>query len=544
MKIIYRISDGGHPKNKPYYVTKRGVFLHFIKIFREYDIYIVADNVTDDTLIFLSKYSNNILRTNFGNGAGSFIYAVEFAINTFSNNPEEDIYFAEDDYIYTKNAPKIIKEGLTIADYSSGYDHPDKYINTSEGGPNPFIKEGGEETRVILSKNSHWKITNSCCMTFATKVKTLKEDINIYKTHCTGTYPRDFYIFLDLKKKNRKLVSSIPSVSTHGETAHLAHFINWEQEFLSTSKNLNISLYNSFPFHYEIFGCFINYCVYNNYNLTIYTNFYNNLGWIDFYKSLYTNITFKNFQEFTKEVFNASNFVILGTDDDKIFKVEEFMKLNNAQNKLLCYDHDKHLRTPNINKHFGTRPFLTTRSLLPFVYPVYPIVSKNDKLTILNKESTINITIVGSIHAKIEYLNYLDIDWNFVNFKYIGRDLNQELNQEFINNLSKICKNTEFIKNCDALLMIDILKKSHYVMFATCSEKYVHNSTSGALGLAFSTGCQIVMPKIYNTEYQFKSVLYFEDRPKISRVVDLDKVYAEYSCLNSNNINSLDKLLS
>jgi len=229
MKILYRISDGGYNKIKPEYVTKRGIFLHFLKIFRGYDIYVFADNVSEDTYNFLKQHTRKVIRTSLSN-AGSFMFSLDFALARFDEN--EKIYFAEDDYIYRKEAPKIIKEGLDIADYSSGYDHPDKYINHSEGGPNPFIEHGGELTRVILSKSSHWKITNSFCMTFATTIEKIKQDYDIFKRHCSTTHPFDFQIFCDLYQiKGRRLVSCIPSVSTHGETQWLSKFVDWEKEF-------------------------------------------------------------------------------------------------------------------------------------------------------------------------------------------------------------------------------------------------------------------------------------------------------------------------
>jgi hypothetical protein len=235
MIVLYRISDGGYNKIKPHYVTKRGCFLHFLKIFHEYDVYVFADNVTDETYNFLSQHVNpdKIIRTSLSN-AGSFMYSLDFAVSKFSD--DQKIYFAEDDYIYTQEAPKIIEEGLDIADYSSGYDHPDKYINHNEGGPNPFIEKGGEFTRVIVSNSRHWKRTNSCCMTFASKVSTLKNDYNIFKKYCSTTHPYDFQIFCDLYKINgRRLISCIPSVSTHGEIQWLAKFIDWENEFNKTN---------------------------------------------------------------------------------------------------------------------------------------------------------------------------------------------------------------------------------------------------------------------------------------------------------------------
>jgi hypothetical protein len=197
MKAIYRISDSGYKKNKPYYVKNRNVFLHFLTVFKNHDIYLFADNVSEETYLFLTNHvnPNKIIRTSLSN-AGSFMFALQYAMDHFQD--EDKVYFAEDDYIYTNNAPTIIEEGLDLGQYSSGYDHPDKYINHSEGGSNPFVAEGGELTRVLVSKSSHWKFTNSCCMTFATTVKILKKDLAVFQKYCSGTHPHDFQLFCEL----------------------------------------------------------------------------------------------------------------------------------------------------------------------------------------------------------------------------------------------------------------------------------------------------------------------------------------------------------
>lgn len=238
MKIFYRISDGSNPKTKPEYVTKFGVLHHFCKIFANHTIYIVADNVTDSTYEFIKKYinENNIFRTSLKN-SGAFLFCVDLAINNFG--PEEKIYFAEDDYIYTEKASSTIEEGLDIADYVSGYDHPDKYVNTTDSGDNPYIIEGGELTRVIISKSHHWKHTNGFCMTFGAKVKTIKKDLEIIKFYCQNTIPNDFGLFQELSRNHgRKLITPIPSVCTHGETKYLAPFIDWEKQINLTNHDL------------------------------------------------------------------------------------------------------------------------------------------------------------------------------------------------------------------------------------------------------------------------------------------------------------------
>jgi hypothetical protein len=236
MKVLLRISNNSNNKVKlPCVDDKKMAFLHTLSIINDpHELYVFADNVTDDLYNFFNDnyVSSRIHRTQYGN-AKSLIHMIDFAIENFEDN--DSIYLLEDDYIHLPDALDVIDEGLTISDYSSGYDHPDKYINHSEGGPNPFISGGGEMSRLRITKSRHWKYTNSCCMTFAAKLKTLKED---YPT--ITTIPADFQLFCALRtQKRRTIASCIPSVSTHGETDWLAKFVDWEGVFGNSINNLS-----------------------------------------------------------------------------------------------------------------------------------------------------------------------------------------------------------------------------------------------------------------------------------------------------------------
>jgi len=242
MKILLRISNGGNPKIKiPFINNKRLAFLHMLSTLgNSHELYVFADNVTDDLYDFFTENydSSKIFRTQLGN-FGSLVYVLDFAIQTF--NDDDTIYLSEDDYVYLPNAMNIIEEGLQISHYSSGYDHPDKYINRDDGGPNPYISYGGESTRVLITKNRHWKHTNSLCMTFATKLKTIKEDYNEFIT-----YPADFQLFSNLRiVKGRKYGTCIPSVSTHGELNWLAKFVDWERVFVDSIQPETFQLLNN-----------------------------------------------------------------------------------------------------------------------------------------------------------------------------------------------------------------------------------------------------------------------------------------------------------
>jgi hypothetical protein len=229
LKVLYRYSDSKNNKHRPPYFSKEKCFESFVRIFNGHPIIVIADNVCEETYGYLSGIvgEKNVIRTALNNSK-SFLYCVQVAIQNFADN--DKIYLVEDDYLHKKEAPKILLEGLEIAHYASGYDHLDKYMNYSEGGANPYVEKGGEETRVILSRSRHWKYTNSCCMTFATTVKTLKEDFSVYAEHCVNLTPADFNMFIKLRGQGRKLISCIPAVSTHCETQWLSPFVEWSKE--------------------------------------------------------------------------------------------------------------------------------------------------------------------------------------------------------------------------------------------------------------------------------------------------------------------------
>ena len=121
---------------------------------------------------------------------------------------EEDlVYFCEDDYLHLKIAPKLLQEGIKRSDYVTLYDHPDKYTPQYNGG---------EFSKVIKTNSSHWRYTISTCMTFGTKINTLKKDLDIWNKYIDKNHPEDHLIFSDLtKEKKRRLAVCIPGVADH-----------------------------------------------------------------------------------------------------------------------------------------------------------------------------------------------------------------------------------------------------------------------------------------------------------------------------------------
>lgn len=207
MKIFYRISDDSYVKNKLPGATKKVCFDNFLNVFQGYEIEIIADNCNLETLKWLSITGFKILKTNLGN-AGSLRYC----FNEIIKLPVDEIfYISEDDYLHLPKACYLIEEGIKHADYLTLYDHPDKYTK---------FYEFGEISKVFKTKSSHWRYTTSTCMTFAAKVKTLKEDFKIWEKWTKDLHPHDHYVFLNLASKERSLAVCLPGVACHTDLTY------------------------------------------------------------------------------------------------------------------------------------------------------------------------------------------------------------------------------------------------------------------------------------------------------------------------------------
>jgi hypothetical protein len=228
MKIIYRISDAGYNKVKPDYINNEACLANATKVFKDADWLVIADNVSEPTENMIRRYvAEDLIKwVSVGHGAGTFNLALDEALQ----EPDwQVVYFLENDYLHKPNSDKVILEGLELgASFVSLYDHPDKYLPPSQGG-NPYCEGGAEDTRVYLTESTHWKITNSTTMTFASKVSTLVRTKNVLRNYTRGSYPEDFKMFLDLREQRELLVTPIPGYSTHGETAWLSPLTDWSK---------------------------------------------------------------------------------------------------------------------------------------------------------------------------------------------------------------------------------------------------------------------------------------------------------------------------
>ncbi len=303
---------------------------------------------------------------------------------------------------------------------------------------------------------------------------------------------------------------------------------------------MRVAIFNGFPFHHETFGVFLHYTKNKSYEVTLFTNQEYSYNWFNVYKRLFGEcFTLKKHTEFTEDEFNSHDFIIVTTDDDFSFN-DTFMLLPNASNKVLTYDHDYRNRRPSIRYHVGTRPYTTRNRHLPYIYAAYPCITIEDKITTLVNEPYINITLVGGyIEDIVEKINFLKLSNDIRNIKFHFVDRYPRI--EYINLINSTGLDVAFYYGIDTDTMFELLKKTHYLVFV--GKKHIFDSSSGSVGLSFCTGCTMLMSKEYNTDYQFKNAIFFEDSPTLQRIPNLNKIYDEQQDVIENNIKILDSFI-
>jgi hypothetical protein len=122
---------------------------------------------------------------------------------------DDIVVLLEDDYAVKGPWIEAVGDGLQFGHYVTLYDHPDKYSSLYTGTP----------SQVFAGKVCHWRTTPSTTNSFATRWKTLREDVNHHLPFTTPHFPavRDHARWLHLWQHQRMLVSSLPGFWSHEE---------------------------------------------------------------------------------------------------------------------------------------------------------------------------------------------------------------------------------------------------------------------------------------------------------------------------------------
>ena len=256
-----------------------------------------------------------------------------------------------------------------------------------------------------------------------------------------------------------------------------------------------LGIFNSFPFHYEVFGFILNYANNNDYEVDIFTNTQYDMGWFDFYKSKFNNFNILNFDLFKGDSSRYDIFFVC-TDDDPCFT---FKPMDN----VVCINHMNKIRKHGCKHYLNIANF--SNSMLDYTFPCYPIVEK------LGKKQNNVVTIVGGS------ILYIDTSIKIINRLYSNNKIK----------LNIICRNNTnfdfsglnadkfeitYTKDVLTMDMINILKESSYILvdYYMGYDRLNGVVCSGSLPLALSTLCRPIISSEANIHWKINNALEFD----------------------------------
>ena len=299
---------------------------------------------------------------------------------------------------------------------------------------------------------------------------------------------------------------------------------------------MKIALYHGFSeIHFEMLGYFIEYIKHSNININIYA-LCNDIGlsWKEHYDNTFkTNLNWNNPSYFNPYIYDL---IILLTDDDKSFKEDWLIEFGDK--KVICIDHCGLIRRNNVMERIGTR-FFARRPNTNWALPCYYGISKYDKYNLLKNNISINICCIG-IQNRPRYIDFLKT--LFKNFEQIQF----HLIARFFDNKFDDYNNIHIYEKCPTNIMFNLIKQSNYILCIDNDKNTfpIADSISGAIPLAFSYGCNLIIPYVWNQYYNFKSCITYND-PFIQKngITELDLFNDDYTNNLDNIYDELYKLI-
>jgi len=314
----------------------------------------------------------------------------------------------------------------------------------------------------------------------------------------------------------------------------------WENSVFDVIKKKKIGIYNSFPFHYEMFGFILDYAKENNFHVDIFNHIdgINNCdnGWSSFYNDNFNNFSMIHNHVFKGDVENYDLFFVT-TDDDLNFKKEWI------QNNVVCINHYYKKRIDGYKYYFNIAPF--QNNTLEFIYPCYKLFDAQDKNI---DNDIIDVCIIGTDR----------LDGKTFQINRLKTSLNKKIR---LNIMTRKCKYSKFVSEYIETLrndfiinliidietkdMINILKHANYVLLTGTSNDD-HNTcknSSGSTELLLSTLCKAIVCNTANKYLKLKNVIEFNMNSSETIFLDQNQDFNKMQVERNEYINKRNLLL-
>ena len=265
---------------------------------------------------------------------------------------------------------------------------------------------------------------------------------------------------------------------------------------------MNIAIFQGISeYHYDHIGYVIEYVVQRKptSKLSLFVHFnHHSDDYVKFYKKLYgETFDVKHINEF-----NVNNFdcTFLVTDDD------QFFPHNISMNKVIVINHDARVR------RYDGIYFISTRNMptpFPWALTHFQYIDYNTKLKYISDVQNPVISCLGlGGTAPLEFYMSLLERFPDITINVIGRHANVPTTDRL-----------KCYRNVPVEVVYEVCSKSTHMLCYSMVKPF-DKLMSGSVAVAFCTGCQLIMPEIYN--YDFESKIYYNsvDDIKIPSVQD------------------------
>jgi len=296
-------------------------------------------------------------------------------------------------------------------------------------------------------------------------------------------------------------------------------------------------------FHYEMIGYVLEYCLLRKQqNETDFDIFVTHSAISAKYEQLFNNIfeteiSWKHVSSLDHEQYDV---VILLTDDDK-----SYSKIDSILEKVICIDHTNVIRRPGpLLARVGTRSFPKRDNTNDWALPVFIGLSIDEKTKFLEaNNSKIHVCCIGVSNIPfhpIELYNWFGDSASQVEFHFVARTVHSK-------HMYRNCPNVHIYENCDPEVYFEVLRKSTYVLCANCDVDYEEDMMTGALPIAFTFGCKLILPPSWQRHFHFKSALTYDVNNKIDLTDKthhtLDPIFEEMIELLDHRNKTFDKYI-
>ena len=271
-----------------------------------------------------------------------------------------------------------------------------------------------------------------------------------------------------------------------------------------------IAIYHNQDIHHEMLGYLIDFCGAHNYKADVYWAEYDDTklnesgeSWIKWYNLYFKGV--RNIELVNSERLLHENYdIIFLVTDDNIFYARYIPE--KLYRKTISIEH--WLKTRNILKHkIAVRPYSDGR---PVAYPVYDIITIDQKLKVMNRER-IQLFLIGRFNAPTSHNLLLFEDVDNIDIHYINWEIKDKC--KYLQKLPNLYFH-EKMSTCD---LMSLLSTGHYIYIEpSYAEGYNGNKLSSLIPLSLSTLCQCIIPESWNNSLNLITPMLYNDKEYLS----------------------------